>query len=176
LHARGQPPPAGAAMQPGEPASCPACSAARGVPARAPARSGQRPGPARRALLAALCAVALCAALLTPAHAAEEAAPRGHKEHVRSHHHHHKRRNGKELSGRALTDSGGSSPVWYRKAGEVGRPRPRQNRGSNLPCGHQAAACACTFALRSEQSVCGDRLRLRAPGRRWASISMRSPA
>ena len=115
---------AAAIMQPSTSGSCPACSARQHAAVPSAQHSTQRQATrARRALLSALYAIALCAALLPPARAAEDAGGRAlHKEHSRPHHH-HKRRNGKEvMSGRALTDSGGSTQVWYRKAGEVRAP------------------------------------------------------
>ena len=113
-------------MLPSSSGSCAASSQRQAADADGGAQSGAHRS-ARRALLRALYAAVLCAALLPPARAAEDAGARAHREHSRMHH--HKRRNGKEvMSGRALTDSGGSTQVWYRKAGEVRQPRLRVRR------------------------------------------------
>ena len=134
-------------------------------------RGAQR--SARRALLCALYAAVLCAALLPPARAAEDAGAHAHREHSRMHH--HRRRNGKEvMSGRALTDSGGSTQVWYRKAGEVRPPRLRWLTLSGRkplvshtlavcltwPANNQATKSAC-HAVEAKQVV----VRLPADGR-----------
>lgn len=110
-------------------------------------RGAQR--SARRALLCALYAAVLCAALLPPARAAEDPGAHPHREHPRMHH--HRRRNGKEvMSGRALTDSGGSTQVWYRKAGEVRQLR----RLARQALRHSTLAyCACSV-LAIAPTVC----------------------